>query len=261
MRSPALFLMSSLARSPLRYPGGKSKAVKLITELIPQGTTELVSPFFGGGSIELHCAAQGMRVYGYDAFKPLVAFWNLLLSDRDRLVAEVQKHHPLSREQFYALQKQHRDELTDEQGILFFVLNRASFSGTTLSGGCSEDSLKGRFTVSSIERLASFQIDNLSVQLADFQDSLDRHPEAFLYLDPPYLIKSTLYGNRGSTHRGFDHEGLFQRLRDRPNWLLSYNNCEWVRERYKDFKIVYPDWKYGMSKDKASKEVLILNQE
>ncbi|HEY9645694.1 MAG TPA: DNA adenine methylase, partial [Chroococcidiopsis sp.] len=231
-------LIMSVVKSPLRYPGGKSRAIKLITSLIPQGVTELVSPFFGGGSIELNCASQGIQVYGYDSFKPLVAFWNFLLTDCERLVAEVQKHYPLSREQFYALQKLHLDEETEEQGILFFVLNRASFSGTTLSGGCSEESVRLRFTQSSIDRLASFQVRNLSVKLADFHDSLERHPKAFLYLDPPYMIKSTLYGNRGSTHRGFDHMGLFEKLRHRTGWILSYNNCEQVQDLYKDFKII-----------------------
>lgn len=251
--------MEPVIKSPLRYPGGKSRAVKLITSLLPQGITELVSPFFGGGSIEINCASKGIRVYGYDCFKPLVAFWKLLLNDPERLATQVQKHYPLSREQFYALQKLHRDEETEEQAILFFVLNRASFSGTTLSGGCSEESVRLRFTQSSIDRLTSFQVNHLNVEFADFHNSLDCHPQAFLYLDPPYMIKSTLYGNKGSAHRGFDHIGLFEKLKHRSGWILSYNNCEQVQELYKDFKIIYPNWKYGMSNDKTSKEVLILN--
>jgi DNA adenine methylase len=245
--------------SPLRYPGGKSRATKVITDLIPQNVTELASPFFGGGSVELACAAKGIRVHGYDVFKPLVSFWQLLLTDPQGLAAMVQPYHPLTRERFYQLQKLHEDAETEFQGVLFFVLNRASFSGTTLSGGCSDESLKLRFTQSSIDRLFCFRASNVSVNWADFHDALDSHPDTFLYLDPPYMIQSTLYGNRGSTHRGFDHLGLFEILRQRNGWILSYNNCEQVLELYKDFKIIYPDWKYGMSKNKLSKEVLICN--
>jgi DNA adenine methylase len=105
----------SIVKSPLRYPGGKYRAIELITSLVPSGVTELVSPFFGGGSIELNCAANGIRVYGYDSFKPLVAFWKLLQSDPQCLAEQVKSHHPLSQEEFDKLQKLHRDEETEEQ--------------------------------------------------------------------------------------------------------------------------------------------------
>lgn len=251
-------------KSPLRYPGGKSRAVKTILEFIPSGVNELVSPFFGGGSIELACAARGMRVHGYDSFQPLVAFWQLLLADPDRLADLVQAHFPLTRDRFYQLQKAHKDEASEDQGVMFFVLNRASFSGTTLSGGCSEQSLRDRFTASSIDRLRQFKtfdaIKNLSVQSADFQDSLARHPNTFLYLDPPYMIESVLYGRQGSTHRGFNHQQLADILRSRQGWILSYNACPEIEALYSGFEFIYPQWSYGMSSHKSSKEILILNR-
>jgi DNA adenine methylase len=231
----------------------------MITQLIPKDVTELMSPFFGGGSVELACAAQGIKVYGYDVFKPLVAFWQLFLQDPAYLAAKVQEYYPLTKERFYQLQKLHLDEETELQGVLFFVLNRASFSGTTLSGGCSESSVQERFTQSAIDRLLSCQTQGVSVNWADFHDAMEKHPDTFMYLDPPYMIQSSLYGNRGSTHKGFDHLGLHQKLCQRKGWILSYNNCEQIQELYRDFEIVYPDWKYGMSKNKESKEILIMN--
>ncbi len=209
--------------------------------------------------MEIDCAARGIKVYGYDSFKPLVAFWKLLLSDPEALAMRVQKHYPLTKQRFYELQKLHHDQENETQAVLFFVLNRASFSGTTLSGGCSQESVEQRFTQSSIDRVSSFRLNNLSVEFSDFKDSLDRHPDKFMYLDPPYMVKSTLYGNRGSTHKGFDHTGLFKKLRTRKGWILSYNNCEQVLDLYKDFKFIFPDWKYGMSENKSSKEVLVIN--
>ncbi len=256
LRSPKL-------RSPLRYPGGKSRAVKALTALIPDRVDTLVSPFLGGGSLELACLDRGIRVYGYDSFRPLVAFWQNLIADPQGLADRVAAHHPLSRDRFYTLQQRHRDEATAEQAVLFFVLNRASFSGTTLSGGCSEQSVRDRFTVSSIERLRQFVPgwgDRFTVEAADFHDSLDRHPKAFLYLDPPYAIGAMLYGNRGSTHRGFDHEGLAAKLRGRSGWILSYNDCSYIRDLYQGFEIQTPTWSYGMSHNKKSRELLILNR-
>lgn len=55
-------------KSLLRYPGGKSRAVKIITQYIPKDIKVLCSPFFGGGSIELYLDSKGINVYGYDYF-------------------------------------------------------------------------------------------------------------------------------------------------------------------------------------------------
>ena len=77
---------SSLKRvcmSPLRYAGGKSKAVGLILSNLPKlKTKRIVSPFFGGGSFEL-CASQelGIEVIGYDIFGMLTNFWNVIIND------------------------------------------------------------------------------------------------------------------------------------------------------------------------------------
>ena len=51
-----------IQKSPLRYPGGKSRAVKIISEHIRKDTTQICSPFFGGGSLEIHWAQNGIRV-------------------------------------------------------------------------------------------------------------------------------------------------------------------------------------------------------
>ena len=92
-----------MLKSPLRYPGGKSRAVSIISKYIPKDTTQLCSPFFGGGSLELACAQSGIRVYGYDIFGPLVDFWKLLLTNPKKLADNVEKYRPLKKEKFYEL--------------------------------------------------------------------------------------------------------------------------------------------------------------
>jgi hypothetical protein len=86
-------------RSPLRYPGGKSRVVKSIYSVIPENETKLVSPFLGGASIELACTTR-MDVYGSDIFEPLIDFWQALLTDKENLIARVKSYYPLSRTKF-----------------------------------------------------------------------------------------------------------------------------------------------------------------
>ena len=247
-------------RSPLRYPGGKSRAVKQIVGLFPPDIESLASPFIGGGSVELACAAQGIRVHGYDAFEPLVDFWEETIEDPAKVANLAYSYHPLTKTKFYALQKRYfslEDRL--ERAAAFFVLNRSSYSGTTLSGGMSPG--HPRFTDSAIERLANLELENLTVERADFRDSLALHDDDFLYLDPPYANGENLYGNRGDMHKGFSHADLADILRARDGWALSYNDCDFVRELYDGFTFATPAWTYGMSNRKTSNEVLILSND
>ncbi len=251
-----------MIRSPLRMPGGKSKGVSTILQFIPEDTTVLCSPFFGGGSVELACVARGMRVYGYDKFKPLVEFWQCLLSNPTKLADIIQEYYPLSKEKFYELQRDQSTYSTKYyRAAIFYVLNRASFSGTTMSGGMSPN--HPRFTQSSIKRVQEFTIiDNLiSIVQADFKKSIPKSSECFLYLDPPYMIPQKLYGKKGNMHTNFDHSSLAEILRDRDRWVLSYNNSKEVHDLYKGYKFFYPQWKYGMSKDKKAREVLVLSHD
>lgn len=246
-------------RSPLRYPGGKTRGVEFITRFFPKDLDKLLSPFFGGGSIELAAASKGTKVLGYDLFSPLVEFWQCLTTEPYELAREVERYFPLSKEQFYLLQHtQNKFKKKLERAAVYYVLNRSSFSGATLSGGMSPQ--HPRFTKTSIDRLRDFYNPNIKIQNADFKKSLTDHPFTFTYLDPPYLIRSSLYGRKGDAHKDFDHEGLADILRKREHWILSYNDCDEIRELYAGFHIITPNWKYGMSNDKTSKEVLVFSK-
>ena len=251
-------LSSKYPKSPLRYPGGKSRAVKRIMSFIPSDIDSLCSPFFGGGSVEMACTGINIKVYGYDIFSPLVDFWHEILQNPNELAERVEKYFPLSKEKFYNLQKSYMDfDNKKEKAAVFYVLNRSSFSGTTLSGGMSPG--HKRFNQSSIERVRNFVISNLYIEKKDFKESLPLHKNDFLYLDPPYANGQAIYGNRGDTHRDFDHESLSEILNKRERWILSYNDCELVRNLYKDFRFITLEWNYGMNNSKKSNEILILS--
>ena len=112
-------------------------------------------PVYRWGSSRTRLCNNGITVYGYDNFKPLVGFWQCLLNNPKKLTDIVRTYYPLSKSNFYKLQKTYNDYRSKyERAAIYFVLNRASFSGTTLSGGMSPN--HPRFTESSIERLSNF---------------------------------------------------------------------------------------------------------
>ena len=249
------------SKSLLRYPGGKSRGAKQIFEFIPADTKEICSPFLGGGSVELMCANNGMRVYGYDKFKPLVHFWNCLIKKPDELAQLVAGWwstgtNGLS-EEFEERKEYHKlkTELLSpkpsqlERAALFYVINRTSFSGSALSGGVTAGN--PRFTESSVQRILEFKdanrTKNITVECLDFRESIEKNKQKLMYLDPPYWLESKLYGEKGDLNfQEKDHLALFEILTKTKKWVLSYNDSKKVREIYHDYRIVPMEWAYGM---------------
>ena len=104
----------------------------------------------------------------------------------------------------------------------------------------------------------------MDISNLDFEEFIINHTKekdkALMFLDPPYYLDkgSKLYGTNGDMHEQFDHDRLFECLSDKTNWFMTYNNCEYVKNLYKDFTIVETGWSYGMNKTKESSEIVIL---
>ena len=252
----------NLARSPLQYPGGKSKAVRQICALIPRDTKELISPFLGGAWVELALDQIGVKVYGFDFFQPVVDFWQEAIHDAEYLSRVVRNMWllPTTVEDFKAAQGMKFGNIVD-RAAQFYYLNRASFSGRGFSGSMCKKQ-KG-YKESNREFLSKFKVNHMRVYFQDFRDTINRNgDDIFMYLDPPYAIgkNSQYYGVDGDMHDEFPHEELVALLKKKKNWLMSYNNSEYIYDLFKDFRIVVPDgWSYGMSPGaEKSREVFIL---
>ena len=259
--------------SPLRYPGGKTRACKIIENVILQhfditSFDTIISPFFGGGSFEFYMQNKyGVMLKVNDKFTPLYNFWKQVKINKAILCEELREIKAVSKEQFIAYRKTIMDLQANilQQATQYFVINRCSFSGSTLSGGFSEEASRKRFTQSSINRIEALDLTNIEIYNEDFYDFVNTYTpieKALLFLDPPYYLesKSKLYGNNGDLHEGFNHNLLFELLTTKKNWVLTYNNCEYIRNLYKDYIILDVNWIYGMNTTKASSEIIIISK-
>ena len=144
------------------------------------------------------------------------------------------------------------------------MINRCSFSGSTFSGGFSQESSIKRFTKSSIEKIKKLDLSNIQFYNEDFEKFINDNStdKSLIFLDPPYYLekKSKLYGNNGDLHENFNHEKLFEVIKKYDNWLLTYNNCDYIKELYKNYKIIEVSWSYSMNKTKQSSEIIILSK-
>ena len=263
--------MSKLSNvSPLRYPGGKTRACNLLTTIFeehfkPDDFTSIVSPFFGGGSFEFNIQnTYNYNIVANDKFKPLYNFWNMCKIQNnalyDKLITDL---NTITKDKFCEL----RCKIMDEedclnQAYMYFVINRCSSSGATLSGGFSLEASKKRFTKSSVEKIKALNLSSFTIANKDFKDFIKECnlEKSIMFLDPPYYLeeKSKLYGNKGDMHEDFDHKKLYECVANRKNWIMTYNNCAFIRDLYKDYEIIEASWSYGMNKTKKSSEIVII---
>lgn len=272
--------------SPLRYPGGKSRASKILEKYIPSDVTSVVSPFFGGGSFENYLAKRGVSVKGFDLCQPLVDFWKAYINDRARLCARLRDlSAEILQPQYYgevskelrqeqrSLFKQWKEtalnsEDSFERGVHYFALNRGAFSGMTLiAGPMSTKYIESKMGSKAIDSLEKITFEVQSVDYLDCFATIESNPKEFLYLDPPYVMetesKESIYGDKGDLHRGFDHTALRDSLAShRGRWVLSYLDVPVIRELYSDFNIQTETWTYTMKPGTSrppGKELVITN--
>jgi DNA adenine methylase len=268
-----------MLKSPLRYPGGKSKAIKQIIDHVPVSFSEFREPFVGGGSVFIYLKQKfpHLKIWINDLNKELFLFWHFAQTDLSRLVTEVRhfKQKYTDGKLLYTdLVSLDVNNLTDfERAVRFFVLNRITFSGTVESGGFSQESFQKRFTNSSIERLEKLEeILTADVKITNLDYSHLIHAEGkdiFIFLDPPYLkaTKSKLYGKKGDLHTSFDHQRFAEVLKSSAHrWLITYDDSPQVRDNFLWANVF--DWQlqYGMNnykQDSAAKgeELFITNYE
>ena len=88
----------------LRYPGGKTRAIKILEKYIPEDITEVYSPFFGGGSFELYLYGKyKIPIFANDKFEPLYNFWLETKTNNKKLVEHIKKLQPISKTIFKIL--------------------------------------------------------------------------------------------------------------------------------------------------------------
>ena len=269
-------MKTNFLKSPLRYPGGKSRAIKILMPFFPKDFDELAEPFFGGGSVGLYLAQNlGLKqIFANDLNTDLYCFWQTLKTQNKALIDEIKRTrqtHTNGRELYEKLLARRGENLSDfQRAVDFFVLNRITFSGVVDCGGYSQKAYESRFTPSSIERLKNMDsiLRNFTFSNQSYERLLQNNGKrVFTFLDPPYFSanKSKLYGKKGDLHANFNHERLCEHLKNtKHHFLLTYDDSEFIRELYKDFYKLKYTLQYGMNNFKQTKankgsELLISN--
>jgi DNA adenine methylase len=263
-----------MIKSPLRYPGGKSRAVGIMSKLVPE-FDEYREPLVGGGSFFVYLKQKysDKSFWINDLYEPLYHFWNEAKNNMSVLIRCIDKLKDKfddGKKLHLYLQENMNEFNPIEKAAAFFVFNRITFSGTSESGGYSEASYKGRFTESSIDRVESLSkiLNDTKITNFDYQDIIENPGKnVFLYLDPPYYsaTKSALYGKNGNLHKSFDHFRFAEVMQScKHRWLITYDDNDFIRGLFSFANILKWDNKYGMrnvtnNSNQIGKELFISN--
>ena len=268
-------------KTPLRYPGGKSRALSKIFQFAPNLTKikQYREPFLGGGSVALEMSKRYplMDIWVNDLYEPLYNFWCVLQHDVDELyetlfdLKSVYCNQDAARCLFDAMKEaiNNKDISDVERAVAFYVVNKCSFSGLTESSSFSPQASDSNFSIIGINKLIEYShmIERWTITNLSYEELLTDDKDVFLYLDPPYDIKDNLYGKSGDMHKRFDHDDFAKQCDHHTSpMLISYNSDQIVKDRFKEWSVSEFAHTYTMrsvgcynTEQASRKELVLLN--
>lgn len=265
----------AIASPVIPYVGGKGKLSPYILQILPPIFTPYLEPFGGGGAILLGLPKSPSRLDIYNDFNANLA--NLMVCVRDHpleLIRELEflplhsraefddlkaivAHESLTEREMEAMEREmamaeeffppaEAEEIRElyrqkatlrdvRRAAVFYKISRGSFSGTRSSFGVKRNNIRRcRYLIQrASERLRDVVIENRdAVSLIRERDC----PTALIYCDPPYFNAEGFYE---AVFRRRDHVRLYHTLKGCQGYVVvSYNDCPYIRNLYKDFYIL-----------------------
>lgn len=249
--------------SPLRYPGGKATLTGFFAEIIKElgiKNPRYVEPFAGGAGAALSLLREGLvdDIVINDIDGAVYSFWSSVVSRTEEFL-ELVESAPLTIDEWRRQREIYK--LADESdplalGFAFFYLNRTNRSGVLNAGVIGGLAQQGKYKIdarfnrvelaSRIRAIGELR-DQIHVTDRDGGEIVRRYaedPNAFLYIDPPYVdMGGALYLN-AFNHR--DHADLAETVLscETAHWVLTYDNSDFIRKLYgsqflSEYELVY----------------------
>ena len=225
-------------KTPLRYKGSKVKNCFILDNIISKyinisNYTNIISPFFGGGSFEFYLqSSYNLNIIANDNNLILYYFWLMCKNEKKELCNLLFTVNKIINKNKFLYIRKHIKEINNPfmLAIYYFILNRCSFNGLSIHGGYCNTGINSRFTIASIEKINNLDLSSFNITNTDYEVFINNniHDKNLIFLDPPYYI----------INNKFDHQRLYNCLSTKSNWILIYNDCEFIKALYKNYKII-----------------------
>jgi DNA adenine methylase len=219
----------------MSWIGGKKALREVIVARFPLFYERYIEVFGGGGWVLFH-KNPGNDFEVYNDFNSLLTNLYLCVRDQPQELIEALRFVLNSREDFERVREALARETPAsdvQRAAWFYQLIRYSYASGLTSYGSQPHDIWSDFPLieQAHRRLAKVVIENKDcVKLIKQYD----RPISFFYCDSPYFTTERYYKNVGEDgFRKKDHIRLHNALmRIDGKFLLSYNDCEFIRELY-----------------------------
>lgn len=240
-------------RSPLIWFGGKGIVAHQIISRMPRHKT-YIEPFGGAAHVIAQKPRVPHEVYN-DIDGQVVNFLMMVREDPERM-QEACESIPYARELYERWKKEPPPNDPFERAVRFFYMNRSGISrgnadavpntGWRHSTKSSQNPAGGYQSACKLFQTFADRMKNVMIEHSDYRTVIEKYdsPEAFFYIDPPYVGREKWYAG-GFTEQ--DHRDLAAMLKSiKGKAIVSYYDDpllleiypEWRRETFDSFKQV-----------------------
>ncbi|WP_082502501.1 DNA adenine methylase [Methylobacterium sp. Leaf100] len=252
MSSSACRTVPSGHFSPLRYPGGKGKLARFVTDVIRKNNLHdgtYIEPYAGGAGVALELLLTGVvrRIEINDLNRPIYEFWRAVLFHTQELTDMIRETdvNMSTRDRVKRL-------LMDggasgvELAFATFFLNRTNRSGILNGGAIGGVEQSGPWKLDArynkpvlIERIYNIarmrkRVSLTNMDAVDFLKNIPQNTnkKTLIYLDPPYYNKGrdlyyNFYHHDDHANVAFATHGL-----KGVSWIVSYDDVGPIHDLY-----------------------------
>lgn len=269
-----------LTRTPLRYPGGKSRLtgfIRLVMDKNGLNGGEYAEIYAGGAGVALGLLASGhaSKVHINDLDPAIFAFWKSVFTQPEALCRKIQdtKVDLETWKRQREILDSSADHSTIDLGFAAFFLNRTNRSGILLGGIIGGKNQTGNWKMD-----VRFNRDNLCLKIEEISCYADQvclynldaeelllslseklPSKSLVYLDPPYFVKAQrLYRDHYTPD---DHKRLASKIEQLPvPWVVSYDDVEEIREIYAGHRRMRYELSYSAGTKYAGSEIIFVSK-
>lgn len=251
---------SASVKPVLKWVGGKRQLLPQIEKYIPKKIDTYYEPFIGGGAVLFH--VQPQKAVINDLNEELINVYKMVQENVSELIEELsnQRKYENTPENYYKIREWDRNskklnKMTKiERAARILYLNRTCYNGlyrvnsmgefNTPFGSYQNPNIVNEATLRAVHQY--FKEAEIQFICGDFEKTVENAKEGdFVYFDPPYAPISKTANFTGYIGGGFgqNEQERLKNLCDKLNeknvkFLLSNSDCPYIRELYKDYKII-----------------------
>lgn len=253
-----------MMNSFISWIGGKKLLRSRILEEFPEkGSFGRYIEVFGGAGWVLFASDRHAKLEVYnDVNGNLVNLFRCTKHHPEALQKELE-YALMSREQFFDAKEQMETRgLTDiQKAARFYMLIKESYASDIRTFG-----VRPKDMANAIEYISevSKRLRMVVIENQDFERILKTYDknDALFYLDPPYYETEKYYPDRFMPEDHVRLKGALDKIHGK--FLLSYNDCDYIRELYNGYRIIEVDRMHNLVQKEGAgkpryKELLIKN--